>query len=57
MKDELVKLPMGTKVPMQLIKTYKNGKLFFCQERIYITTLDNTVINSNDIIDFVEEVL
>lgn len=50
-------LKIGVGLEMQLIKTYTNGKLFFCQERLCVTTLDNREIESEDIIDIVEQVM
>lgn len=57
MKTEIVMLKIGVGLEMQLIKTYTNGKLFFCQERLCVTTLDNREIESEDIIDIVEQVM
>ena len=47
----------GIRLQMQLIREYKNGKLFFDQERLCITDVNNTELNSNDIIDLVEEIM
>jgi hypothetical protein len=44
----------GLSFEMQLIKVYPNGKLFFCQERLCVTDLNNKEITSNDVIDLVE---
>lgn len=46
----------GLKLSAIFIKEYPNGKLFFCQERIVITNLDNNELSSIDIIDIVEEI-
>lgn len=46
----------GLHLSMQLIKVYPNGKLFFAQERLCITDLNNNEIESNDIIDLVEQI-
>lgn len=57
MKTEIVSLKIGINLEMQLIKVYPKGKLFFCQERLCVTDLDNKELVSNDIIDLVEAVL
>lgn len=53
---EIVKTLNGLSLSMTLIKTYPNGKLFFCQERLCLTDTDNNEILSEDIIDLVEQV-
>lgn len=40
-----------------LVKEYPKGKLFFAQERLIVTDLNNNELISNDIIDLVEEIL
>ena len=47
----------GLSIECKLIKTYTNGKLFFAQERLVITDLNNVYIKGADIIDIVEEVM
>jgi hypothetical protein len=54
---EIVKTLNGLELEMQLIKTYTSGKLFFSQERLCITDLNNVEINSLDIINYVSGIL
>lgn len=53
---ETVNTKDGLKFEMKLVKTYPNGKLFFFQERLCITNLNNVEIESIDIIDCVEQI-
>jgi len=54
---EQVKLKIGITLEMELIKKYRKGKLFFLQERLCLTDLKNNEIQSNDIIDFIEQII
>jgi len=54
---EQVKTLNGLTLNMQLIKEYTNGKLFFCQERLCITNLNNEEIRSYDVISYIEEIV
>jgi len=54
---ESVKTLSGFNLDMQLIKTYTNGKLFFCQERLCMTDLDNNEITSLDVIHHLDDIL
>lgn len=56
-KTESVKVLNGLEIDMQLIKTYTNGKLFFCQERLCMTDLDNKEISSIDVINHLHDIL
>ena len=47
----------GLSIECNLIKTYSKGKLFFAQERLVITDLNNVYIKNVNIIDIVEEVM
>lgn len=47
----------GLVLSMLLVDTYRYGKLFYFQERLCITDLDNKEIDSHDIIDLIEEIL
>lgn len=55
--EEIVITKNGWSIEMQLIKTYPNGKLFFAQERICTTDLNNNEMTSTDIVDLVEEIM
>ena len=56
MNTENVKTNNGLEIAMILVKIYPNGKLFFAQERLCITDLDNKEIDSKDLINFVESI-
>lgn len=47
----------GLEIDMILVKEYERGRLFFAQERLCLTDLDNKEIRSFDIISFVEDVV
>ena len=43
----------GLKIQMMLIDRFENTKLFYCQNRICLTTLSNNEIDSTDLIEFI----
>ena len=47
----------GLSIECKLIKTYSKGKLFFAQERLVITDLNNIYVKSVDVIDIIEEIM
>ena len=47
----------GLSIECKLIKTYTNGKLFFAQERLVVTDLNNVYIKSVDVIDIVGKIM
>ena len=47
----------GLSIECKLIKTYSKGKLFFAQERLVVTDLNNVYIKSVDVIDIVGKIM
>lgn len=47
----------GLSIECKLIRTYSNGKLFFAQERLVVTDLNNIYTKDMDVIDLVKEIL
>lgn len=48
---------MAMHIDAILVKEYPNGYLFFAQERLVVTDKKYNELNSNDIIDLVEEIM
>ena len=54
---ELIKTLTGLEVEAKLVKTYSKGKLFFAQERLCLTDLDNNELISLDLLDYLTDIL